>query len=124
MATWAARASTKCSGQTSLTARWREVEGPSKSPPLLALVLPPPLPLPSSEEEEEEEEEDINKKGSYKVRRRNRREQGQKVKIKTQTEGPKWDVWDSSRIYTTIYIYIYDNVTSIYVTFGVYFAKD
>ncbi len=80
MATWAARASTKCSGQgqTSLT-RGRDVDGPTsltrgrdvdgpKSPPLLALELPPPMPLPlplslpSCEElGEEGEEEDITK---------------------------------------------------------------
>ena len=66
MATWAARASTKGSGQTSLTARLRDDDGPSKSPPLLALVAPTPLPLPlpswedeDEEEEEEEEEEEV-----------------------------------------------------------------
>lgn len=58
MATWAARASTKGSGQTSFTERRLEEDGPSKSPPLRTLLGPAlSFPFPSWDEEEDEDDE-------------------------------------------------------------------
>lgn len=114
MATWAARASRKGSGQTSLTARRLEDDGPSKSPLLCRTVLvPAALPLSNSDVEgdeddgDDDEEEDMNGKKvmewtikgdqtKKEERKRGRREkleekkQGQKGMDKdTQSEGPK-----------------------------------
>lgn len=112
MATWAASASRKGSGQTSLTARRLEDDGPSKlPPPLLCRTVLVPAALPLSfwdvEGEEEEEEEDINgkkvmewtiketKQGRKEAKKegeeRNlrKRNKDKKVWIKTHSEGPK-----------------------------------
>lgn len=115
MATWAASASRKGSGQTSLTARRLEDDGPSKSPPLpppllcRTVLVPAALPLSFRDVEgEEEEEEDINgkkvmewtiketnKQGRKEAKKegeeRNlrKRNKDKKVWIKTHSEGPK-----------------------------------
>lgn len=64
MATWAARASTKGSGHTSLFARLRDEDGPSKSL-VLALPLPPfrcDEDDDDAEEADDDDEEDIKEK--------------------------------------------------------------